>query len=356
MNPGICHFDGHRQMDTHIYKCVQCPKCQCLFGRKFNIDNQIITNIVVQFVHMLTTLLSESDKMILSKEQAADHVSIFSDVLHSQKPIGSLNLLRVLQSKKNKDRILYLRTLEKGSKEFQYLKKSLPCFTPSGLFLQRNKEGLLKHSGFLCIEWDNLDHNIIKDILRNCDFIYYAGLSCSGKGIFALVRIADPTQHGEYFKALRTYFDEKQIPIDPSGSDVTRLRVVSYDPEPIFNADSTVWNKTLPPLYSTPTYTIKDTDIQQRMFLCGLDYIQHHSIDITAGRNNWLAIGSMVKTFFGDDGEDYYVVLSQYHPDFSEWECRSTYRSLRTGNYGLGVFCSACTRAGVPKLTALYSK
>lgn len=332
-------------------------KSQCLIRQKFSIDSQIIIIKNVQFVHMMSTMLFDSDKMILSKKTADDHVSIFADIPDSHEPIGCLNLTAVLFSEKNKDRILYMRTLEKGSEEFQRLKRSLPCFTPSGIFSPRSKAGLIKHSGFLCIEWDNLDPDRIKDTLRGCDFIYYAGLSCSGKGVFAIVRIADPTRHGEYFRALRSYFDERQMPIDRSGSDVSRLRVASYDPEPLFNVNSTVWDKTLPPVvYHSPTYTTNDTDIQQRMFLRGLDYIQQYGIDVTAGRNYWLAIGSMVKTLFGAGGEDYYVTLSQYHPDFSERECRSTYRSLRPGNYGLGVFCSACTRAGVPKLTTLYSK
>lgn len=279
-------------------------------------------------------------------------ISIFADVRHSREPIGSLDLPTVLFSAKPKDRIIKLRTLEKGSEEFQQIKHSLPCYTPSGLFSQRNKEGLIKHSGFLCVEWDNLNPDTIKDVLNGCDFIYYAGLSCSGKGVFAIVKIADPTQHTAYFKALRSYFDHLKMPVDASGSDITRLRVASYDPAPIFNADSTVWDKTLPPVQYAPVI-ITDADMPQRLFLCGLDYVQRYGIDITAGRNNWLALGSTIKTFFGNSGENYFVSLSQYHPKFSEQECRRTYQSLQSGNYGIGVFCSACTRAGIPNLNTL---
>lgn len=279
-------------------------------------------------------------------------ISIFADVRHSREPIGMLDLPTVLFSTKPKDNIIKLRTFEKGSEEFRQIKHSLPCYTPSGLFSQRNKEGLIKHSGFLCIEWDNLNPDAIKDALSSCNFIYYAGLSCSGKGVFAIVKIADPTQHIAYFKALRACFDELNMPVDTSGSDITRLRVASYDPDPIFNADSTVWDRTLPPAQYAPV-VMTDTDMQQRLFLCGLDYVQRYGIDITAGRNNWLALGSTIKTFFGSNGEDYFVSLSQYHPKFSEQECRRTYQSLRTGNYGIGVFCSACTRAGVPRLNTL---
>ena len=92
----------------------------------------------------------------------------------------------------------------------------MPCYTPSSVFSVRNSEGVVEHSGVLCIEWDKVedkvedeveDEDAHKDLLGGLPFIYCVGLSCSRRGVFALVKIANPTKHRAYFKALADYFD-----------------------------------------------------------------------------------------------------------------------------------------------------
>ena len=280
-------------------------------------------------------------------------VSYFSCVAQSHKPQGSLPLTSILFSERVRAKVEALRALPYGSEAFQLAKRQMPCYTPSGVFEVRNSEGLIKHSGMLCIEWDAVaDCSELKELLGGLPFVYYAGLSCSGRGVFALVKIAEPIKHREYFRALSEYFDGIGYEVDRSGSDVCRLRVASYDAEPIFNPDSEGWD--IVPTIAKPTYVprlAKATD--ERLLLAGVDYITRHGIDITQGRNNWLSIGSCVKSIMGTSGEDVFVNLSSYHPQYRESDARKTYRTLSGSGYGIGVFASACSRAGVPRLTDL---
>ena len=280
-------------------------------------------------------------------------VSYFSCVAQSHKPQGSLPLETILFSERVRAKVEALRALPYGSAEFSQAKRSMPCYTPSGVFSVRNSEGLIKHSGMLCIEWDKVkDCSELKELLGSLPFIYYAGLSCSGKGIFALIKIADPTKHREYFKALANYFGGIGYEVDRSGSDVCRLRVASFDDAPIYNPDCEVWD--IVPTIAKPTYTPRmATATDERLLLAGVDYITRHGVDITAGRNNWLAIGSCVKSILGASGEDVFVALSRHHPQYRESDARKTYRTISGSGYGIGVFASACSRAGVPKLTDL---
>ena len=280
-------------------------------------------------------------------------VSYFSCVAQSHKPQGSLPLETILFSERVRAKVEALRALPYGSAEFSQAKRSMPCYTPSGVFSVRNSEGLIKHSGMLCIEWDKVkDCSELKELLGSLPFIYYGGLSCSGKGIFALIKIADPTKHREYFKALANYFGGIGYEVDRSGSDVCRLRVASFDDAPIYNPDCEVWD--IVPTIAKPTYTPRmATATDERLLLAGVDYITRHGVDITAGRNNWLAIGSCVKSILGASGEDVFVALSRHHPQYRESDARKTYRTISGSGYGIGVFASACSRAGVPKLTDL---
>lgn len=280
-------------------------------------------------------------------------VSYFSCVAQSHKPQGSLPLETILFSERVRAKVEALRSLPYGSEAFSQAKRQMPCYTPSGVFEVRNSEGLVKHSGVLCIEWDKVeDCQELKELLGGLAFIYYAGLSCSGRGVFALVKIAEPIKHREYFRALSEYFDGIGYEVDRSGSDVCRLRVASYDAEPIFNPDSEVWNEL--PQVVAPTYTPRmATATDERLLLAGMDYITRYGVDITAGRNNWLSIGSCVKSIMGAEGEDVFVALSRHHPKYREYDARKTYRTIAGNGYGIGVFASACSRAGVPRLTDL---
>lgn len=280
-------------------------------------------------------------------------VSYFSCVAQSHKPQGSLPLETILFSERVRAIVEALRALPYGSAEFSQAKRQMPCYTPSGVFSVRNSEGLICHSGVLCVEWDKVeDVDALKDLLGGLPFIFYAGLSCSGRGVFALVKIADPTKHRAYFRALADYFGGIGYKVDESGKDVCRLRVASYDAEPIFNANSEVWNEL--PRVVAPTYTPRlATATDERLLLAGVDYITRYGVDITVGRNNWLAIGSCVKSIMGAGGEDVFVALSRHHPQYRESDARKTYRTLSGSGYGIGVFASACSRAGVPRLVEL---
>ncbi|MBQ8204656.1 MAG: PriCT-2 domain-containing protein [Alistipes sp.] len=284
------------------------------------------------------------------------NVSYYKNVTNSRTPIGSLPLTSILFSERVRARVEALRALPYGSAEFSQAKRSMPCYTPSGVFSVRNSEGLIKHSGMLCIEWDAVaDCSELKDLLGSLPFIFYAGLSCSGRGVFALIKIADPTKHREYFRALSVYFAGIGYEVDRSGSDVCRLRVASWDAEPVFNPESEVWSEL--PRVVEPTFTPRmATSTDERLLLAGVEYITRHGIDITQGRNNWLSIGSCVKSIMGAGGEDVFVTLSSYHPQYRESDARKTYRTIAGNGYGIGVFASACSRAGVPKLTDLVKQ
>lgn len=281
------------------------------------------------------------------------NVSYYKNVTNSRTPIGSLPLTSILFSERVRARVEALRALPYGSAEFSQAKRSMPCYTPSGVFSVRNSEGLIKHSGMLCIEWDKVeDVDALKDLLGGLPFVYYAGLSCSGRGVFALVKIAEPTKHREYFKALSEYFGGIGYRVDESGKDVCRLRVASWDAEPVFNPESEVWSEL--PRVVEPTFTPRmATATDERLLLAGVDYITRHGVDITQGRNNWLSIGSCVKSIMGAGGEDVFVSLSRYHPQYRESDARKTYRTITGNGYGIGVFASACSRAGVPRLVEL---
>lgn len=288
-------------------------------------------------------------------------VSVFQNIKNSRTPIDlstNCTLEYILQSRENKYKVELLRQLEKGSKEYLEIKESLPAFTPSGTFSTRCKTGLIEHSGVICLDFDNLESPAeFRDSLKQYDFIAYASLSCSGNGVFALVEIAYPELHTRYYEALEAFFAEKGVAIDPSCKDVCRLRIASWDDRAWYKEQSEKWNTVLPPK-PIPEYkprTSYEGDIDQKLFLVGLDYIEKHGIDCTAGRSRWIGLAVLVNNLFGASGEAYFQALSRYHIKYDEGKTRKVYADC-TGrtSYGIGVFVNACKRANMPDLRTLF--
>jgi hypothetical protein len=172
-------------------------------------------------------------------------VSCFANYRETKNP-RPVNLLAWLTSDKYAQRIMQLRS-EPDAKVFASIKASLPAVTISGEFTARNNEALVKHSGFVCIDVDppkkpedpictNLDQ--MKSLMAQIPFVAYCGLSASGKGYFALVKvpdgIKDNNEHKAYYKALEMDFAAAGLIVDATN-DVSRLRGYSYDPAAYFN-------------------------------------------------------------------------------------------------------------------------
>lgn len=131
-----------------------------------------------------------------------------------------------------------------GNKE---LKKKLPSILFSGQFTKRNSESILKHSGFICLDFDKFPDSetltMWKDNLEGDNYTYCVFLSPSGYGLKCIVKIPPIVEnHKSYFDALRNYYKCEYF--DIHCSDVSRICFESYDPYLTISQNSLVWDKT----------------------------------------------------------------------------------------------------------------
>jgi len=131
-------------------------------------------------------------------------------------------------------------------------KKQLPCMLFSGEFSKRNTNGLIRHSGFICLDFDDMDN---RDELAVDKYIYACWLSPSGNGVKALVRIPGEDHYGS-FLAL-----EKRYPsIDKACKDVSRVCYESYDPDLFVNENAEVFRDVIQVSYEQITVDRPETD------------------------------------------------------------------------------------------------
>ena len=188
------------------------------------------------------------------------NISVFKELLKAQEvpyiiPLWKcLERIRTGKSKELLDKIRCAESKEVADK----LKQKLPCIVFSGEFKERNKDGLITHSGLMVVDFDKYPNNdvMIKHLLelkQNKHFVTLF-ISPSGKGIKGVVKIpvSDKITHEKYFKAFNSEFQYNYF--DKSNCNVDRVCFESYDPDIYINYDAEVYS----PLLVDEGYNVKD--------------------------------------------------------------------------------------------------
>jgi len=153
------------------------------------------------------------------------------------------------------------------------LKINLPSIIFGGEFSERNKKGLVNHSGLMITDFDEIptqkEFDEVWNILTKNKHIVFAFESPSSGadkyGIKAVVKIpqCDSEDHTKYFKAFNDNF---KIPYwDNSNSDVSRICFESYDPNCYVNYNASTFDVKLEDQgydikNKTPLLPLKDQD------------------------------------------------------------------------------------------------
>ena len=174
----------------------------------------------------------------------SEKVSVFR-TCYETTPFSTVLLKDWLQTKLYEKVICALRHLDRAPELQIQDKKALPAITPLGVFSQRSASGLLEYSGFVCIDVDGKDNPHVRDwdvlkeqLGRQFPRLYYAGLSCSGRGIFLIFRVRTPDRYSEHLNSLFHALQECGVKADLQCRDVARLRFASYDAHPYENYDA----------------------------------------------------------------------------------------------------------------------
>lgn len=259
--------------------------------------------------------------------------------------IDNVSLFDALFTTEFKDKVEAIRA-EPDEGRQKEMKKELPLFFASGEFDSKGEDGLIKHSGFICVDIDEKDNRDVKNFgdikkhIRKISFVAYCGRSVRGKGYFALIPIADPARHRDYFRSLVADFGRCGLTIDKGCGDVCRKRFVSYDPDPYVNTGAEVYDRVLVE-EEKPMECDGEKDSRQNYlaeaakFLSTLGEIESRHIDITDSRDKWWEILCAIASAFGEAGRGYAHRVSRFYDGYSYDETDGKFNdALRHGGYG----------------------
>lgn len=264
-------------------------------------------------------------------------VSIYSNIRQvtgtNEIPVDIL--LDQIRDGKYQDDVLAVRN---GRKE----KDTLVAVCLSGKFSERRITGLIQHSGYICIDIDDVDPEEAKSLLCVDRHVYAAFVSAGGHGLAVLFKI-NPEKHAEAFEGLQEYlYKNYQFVVDPSCRDVSRARFVSWDPHLYINAHAdkfTLYPKKEPPALKK----VQEVIYVQSDFDAVVREIESNRIDLTDSYQAWLRIGFALVDKFGQSGRDYFHRVSQFNAGYKYELCDRQYNN-----------CLKAKRSGVTIATFYY--
>ena len=264
--------------------------------------------------------------------------TIFKDILSPNDPnyIKVSTALDRIRTGKSMVKVEEIRnTIDKD--KAQSLKKMLPSVCFSGEFSRRDDKALIKHSGFIVLDFDLVDDLGEKGAeLSVKPFCYALWVSPSGNGLKMLVRVADGAMHRRHFAALKELMPE----IDSSGVNESRVCYESYDPNIFVNRNAEIFTR-------TTTYE----KIEQREILTNdadifknvLKWISNKGWAFSSGQRNIFIfrLASACCRFGIYQETAGYMILNEYPAsnDFTNKEVISTIKSAYKRNaFGSAIF------------------
>jgi len=195
-------------------------------------------------------------------------ISVFRDLYKPNETPFSVPLWKCLERIKkgvSKDIILHARDTD-SKDEYDKRKAKLPCIIFGGEFKQRNKKGLINHSGLMVIDFDKFpDEKTLKKLfkeLKSNKHIVTLFVSPSNNGIKGVVKIpkCDALDHERYFKQFYKDFDYDYF--DESNCNVDRVCYESYDPNIYINYNAETYE---------PKLIDKGFDVKEKVPLIPID-------------------------------------------------------------------------------------
>lgn len=291
-------------------------------------------------------------------------VSMFRNFNQVVENLDIIMVLEQIRSGKYKSRILALRELLRQGKTDEYndAKRSLPAFTPSGLFEGgRKMEYLKEYSGLIILDIDKLSREQLFTVRSRTEEIPYTHacfISPSGNGLKILVKVfSRPVYHKVVFNQVKSYYEEQlkgsdqclviditgntndnstvaesqatQIQIDPSGKDITRLCFVSWDEMLYLDPSAAIFK---------PYINMVEDDIEKLVAL-----IESRRIDLTSKYDDWVRIGFALVDAIGEEGRSSFHRLSRFYAGYNPKECDDQYDK-----------CLKAKRSGITIATLYY--
>jgi len=126
---------------------------------------------------------------------------------------------------------------------------------------EKEKDKVKHFTGLMPFDIDQQDNSgmdaaALRKELSKVKNVIFAALSASGKGVWGLVKVSNPSNYKQHFQQLVSDFEKLGIVLDKSkGGNPTDLRFYSYDPEAYLAESFKIYDRTPKPKQKQKSYS-----------------------------------------------------------------------------------------------------
>lgn len=279
------------------------------------------------------------------RDMKNETVTIFKSLFNTDTPFHITLDDCISRIKNGKSRAIIESIRKEGDKELKSkLKAKLPAILFSGAFSERNKSGMIYHSGMMVIDFDDFEnqkvyHKMWENITNN-KHVVFCFRSPSGNGIKAVVRIpkTDAINHERYFKEFQRVYEFDYF--DKSNCDVSRVCFESYDPKCYVNKKAEIFSPILEDKGFSISEKVVYTPITDEDKIISKIMDWNWKYNFQEGERNSFAYALSRKFCeygVSQSGSESFIINHFSEKDFSDNEIKNTvksaYRSTQFGIY-----------------------
>lgn len=284
-------------------------------------------------------------------------ISFYRAPISNCKPEKEMSLREIHDFIKNgrSGIVIKLRGIKDEKEARSYKASKFDHCTFSGIFTHRKEDGLVQHSGLLCLDFDHLDdvesvfQKLISDPRCPTALLFR---SPSGDGLKWVVPIdVDQMSHEDWFYAQSSYVhDTCGLEADNHCKDVCRACFLPRDVNVYM--DEYVFSKPLfvPGSVLSDPEPVRDAVAGDDSFEAVVERIEDAQVDVAPDYNQWLSLGFALSDHLGEDGREYIHRLSRFNPKYDEQDTDKQYDNClnaRKDGITIGTFFYLAKKAGV---------
>lgn len=233
------------------------------------------------------------------------------------------------------DAVLALRATSDADKRKE-LKLALPCMMVSAVAKGASIADVISHSGYLIADLDHLDPDHFADAwakVINDPYTYAAFTSAGGHGICAIVRCPPRKNEDEHYNSFTAlcehYLTTHKLHLDPAGSNWTRMRAASFDPDLYRNYNSQVFKAMAKPAKVEHKPLVFGNSDVERV----ISELISRGVQLCNTYQDWVDVGMALYSYDpSDTGLGYYRALSANTTSrYSDRAVEAKWRSFKQG-------------------------
>jgi len=290
----------------------------------------------------------------------------FTTNVRDQKPqrVDLIGTLKKYHHEDEEHHLVIQRIQAEQDKDVQRKMKSdlLPCLIPAALFKTAGTTGtsaeqLMRVEPIVFIDIDGLNFEDVANIKQKLiesigKYCYFIGISPSGKGLHALVNIANPDKHREHWLSIKQFLKKLGLTVDEATHDVTRKMYIGCDRQAFINEEEVEdWKNVIEmqKRQSIDNNHLVNPDNIDRVESC-MEQMEEKKINAADPYDVWIKIGTAFAQGLRESGREFFHRFSGTSPKYKQDDCdkkydellKSTGKDTRKDKITLGTFFHYC--------------